>query len=330
MTTGGAAPIIGPMSRVDRVAGRALREGERKERKVARRRASHAQADAHKARMKALVEAHKTEFNRVQWVEIVQAGPVAPAVARDAVSQAARRRLAEYQPSFIDSMLGREREVRRKLTTDVLEAGKADAELWGRAKAAAEAHNRLLKLAPEVAALNLQAIAAAIKLSPGARLLEEVVEGFTLFSGGKDRLVACVDLLEYDALPDEACVSGVGAASYAAIPPNERNELQLNNACSVALRAALEVLQIAPVVTVEVVARVCPPRGMTEADLEPVLYLKVPEAALTKLQLGKLDATPTVTALGARMDWSIERGFVPIDIEKVGIVLPKPRESAAA
>jgi hypothetical protein len=65
MTTGGAAPIIGPISRVDRVAGRALREGERRERKNGRRRASAVQAEAHKARMAALTEAHKTDFKRI-------------------------------------------------------------------------------------------------------------------------------------------------------------------------------------------------------------------------------------------------------------------------
>jgi hypothetical protein len=318
------------MSRVDRVAGRALREGERRERKNGRRRASAAQAEAHKARMAALTEAHKTDFKRIDWADIVEQGPVAPAVAPDAVSQAARRRLAAYEPSFMDSMLGREREVRRKLMNDVLEAAKADAELFGKAKAAAEAHNRMLKLAPQVAALDVAAIATVIKLGPGVKALEDVVEGFSLFTGGVDRLVACVDLLEYDALPDEACVPGAGAPSYAPIPDKERNELQLANACSVALRAALEVLQAAPVNAVEVVARLCPPRGVTEAELEPVLYLKVPAVALTKLQLAKLDAAPAVTAMGARMDWSIQRGLDPIDLDDVGLSLPTPRTSAAA
>jgi hypothetical protein len=242
----------------------------------------------------------------------------------------ARRRLAAYEPSFMDTMLGREREVRRKLMNDVLEAGKADAELFGKAKAAAEMHNRLLKLAPQVATLDVAAVAAAIKLGPGVKALEDVLEGFSLFAGGKDRLVACVDLLEYDALPDEACVTGVGAPSYAPIPDNERNELQLANACSVALRAALEVLQAAPVDAVEVVARLCPPRGVSEADLEPVLYLKAPAIALTKLQLAKLDAAPAVTAMRARMDWSIQRGLDPIGLEDVGLVLPAPRATAAA
>jgi hypothetical protein len=69
---------------------------------------------------------------------------------------------------------------------------------------------------------------------------------------------------------------------------------------------------------------------MTEADLEPVLHVKVPATALGKLQLAKLDATPAVTAMGARLDWSIQRGLAAIDIGDLGLILPKPRESAAA
>ena len=64
------AQILAPLSRVDRVAGRSLRESERRRRTGERRRASKADVDAWQALVSRLTEAHHVTFKRVDWAEI--------------------------------------------------------------------------------------------------------------------------------------------------------------------------------------------------------------------------------------------------------------------
>ena len=291
------AQILAPLSRVDRVAVRSMREGDRRRRAGERRRAGRAEAEAYEAFVAGLTEAHHIVFKRIDWAKIEEDGPMAPTVSRDAVSSVARKKLSDYRPTLADTLLGRERDRRRELTAKVVESSRADAELYARAKAEADAHNRMLGLAAEVRALNPDAIAGVLKVNGAARALKDVVEGFSLRAEGQ-RLVAQLDLIEFDALPDEACKAGASGGAWTELPAADRAQLQLANACSVALRAAVEVLQVAPVEIVEVVARLCRVGGLADTDFDPVLHVRVPATALAKANLKKLEAATVVTALG--------------------------------
>lgn len=325
MTAQGPAQIIAAMSRIDRVAGRGIRERDRRLRNAARRRPSRRDIESHEALIERLTKAHQVVFERIDWNRMEADGPVVPTVARDAVSTVARQKLANYRPSIIDGLLGLEREKRRELTNKVVEAARADAELYARAKAQAASHNRILALAQDVRAMNPEAIAGVLKANGAAEALKDVVEGFRLFAEGKSRLIGQIDLWEYDALPDEACAP----SGHVPVSDADRFQLQLTNACAVSLRAAVELLQVAPVSVVEIVARVCRPGGLAEADLQPVLYVKVSAEALAKLQLKKLEAVPTVAALNAQLDWNTARGLAPIRIDDPALVrLTAPREAA--
>jgi hypothetical protein len=325
MTGRPPAQIVAALSRVDRVTGRGLRESERRRRAVGRRRAGKADIDACEALIKRLTEAHHVAFKRVDWGEIVETGPVAPAVPRDAVSAAARQKLANYRPSLADTLLGREAERRRELNDKVLEAAKADAELYAKAKAAADMHNRMLALAAEVKKTNPDAIAGVLKVNGAAAALKDVVEAFRLYAAGP-RLVVELDLIEFDALPDETCRAIAGVAAWSDLTPTERCELQLDNAASVVLRAAVEVLQVAPVETVEVVARVMRPGGLADTDFDIVLHVKVPALAMAKANLKKMAAPSVLTALGAKLNWTPLRSFAPIDLGDPAL---EPRRAAA-
>ncbi|HKP79666.1 MAG TPA: hypothetical protein VJU34_11135 [Phenylobacterium sp.] len=326
MTAQGPAHVIAPISRIDRVTGRGIRERDRRLRTEDRRRPGRRDIEAHEALIERLTKAHQVAFEPIDWDKLEAEGPVVPTVARDAVSAIARQKLANYRPSLIDGLLGLEREKRRELTNKVVEAARADAELYGRAQAQAAAHNRMLALAADARAMQAEAIAGVLKANGAATALKEMVEGFRLYAEGKSRLIGQVDLWEYDALPDEAATS----AGYAPVPDADRNQLQLDNACAVALRAAVEILQAAPIPEVEIVARLCRPGGLVDADIEPVLHVKVSAAALAKLQLRKLDAAPTAVALGAQVDWTAARGLAPIRIDDPGLMrLTAPRIAAA-
>lgn len=321
-----SASIIEPLSRIDRVAGRGIRERDRKVRAAERSRPNRAEAEAHERLIARLTEAHQAPFKRIDWVEILADGPVAPTIARDATSAAARRKLAEYRPSLMDSMLGRERERRRELMEKVIEAAKVDAALWARAVAEADSRNRVLRLAPDVKALKAEAIVGVLKATGVVAALGDVVEAISLHDLGPERLVVRIDLLEYDSLPDTVCRTGTATAP---MPEAERYELQLANACSAALRAAAEVLQVAPVETVEVVARVCPPGGLAEADMEWILYVKVPAATLAGKRKDKVEAAALVADLGPRLNWTSARGFRRIEIDDLGLSALAPARASA-
>jgi hypothetical protein len=328
MTAQGPAQILAPLSRVDRVAGRGIRDQDRKRRDEAGRRPTRAEVEAYETLIERLTNIHQVAFERIDWAKIEAEGLVAPTMARDAISASARQKLANYRPSLFESLLGLEREKRRELTNRMVEAAKADAELYGRAKAQADAHNRVLALAGDVRALKVEAIAGALKANGAAMSLREAIEGFRLHIDGPSRLIGEIDLLEYDALPDEACTAAVRLA-YTPLTDAERCQLQLANACSAALRAAIELLRTAPVEAVEIVARRCRPGGLVEADLEPVLHVKVTAAALAKLQLQKAEAVATVAAMGVQIDWTPARGLAPISIEDPAITrLTAPRVAA--
>lgn len=330
MTAKPPVTVIPALSRVDRAAGRLVRDSDRKRRDASRRRATRADVEAHEALIVRLTEIHKVTPTRVDWSLIEAEGPVAPAIARDATSAAARKKLADYRPTLMDNLLGVEREKRRELMEKVIEATKVDAELWARAKAEADIHNRLLALAPDVRALKLEAIGGALAIRGALAPLKDLVEGVTLHEPTPGRIVARVDLVEFDALPDEACLAGPTSAAWIGMSAAERAELQLANACSLSLRVAVEILQVAPAEAVEVVARLCRTGGLVESDLHPVLHVKIPLAALVKLQLRKVDAAPTVAAFGARVAWTPARGLSPIDLEALGLggLQAKPAQAA--
>lgn len=318
------AQILAPMSRVDRVTARSLRESERRQRTGERRRAGKADVDGWEALVARLTQAHHVTFKRIDWAEIEAMGPVAPNVARDAVSSVARKKLQDYRPSLADSLLGRERERRRELTEKVIEAAKGDAALYARAKAEADTHNRKLALAAEVRALNPDAIAGVLKADGLAKALKDTLEAFSLRAEGA-RLIAQVDLIEFDALPEEECKTGATGTAWTELSGADRAQLQLNNACSVALRVAVEVLQVAPLETVEVVARICRPTGTADTDFDAVLHVKVPAMAIAKANLKKMEAPTVISALGARFNWTSTRGLSAIDLDDIGLA---PRRAA--
>ncbi len=71
------AQIIPPMSRVDRVTARSIRESERRKRDGERRRAYKADSEAWQDLAARLTEAHQVTFTRIDWAEI-EASPATP------------------------------------------------------------------------------------------------------------------------------------------------------------------------------------------------------------------------------------------------------------
>lgn len=328
-----AKTIIPTMNRIDRATKRAMRERERKDR--AAKRAKHPGVSADfAAKQDALIEqltrAHCVKYERKDWNEIARRGLVEAAPRSNAKEAAARKALARYEPGVIDSLFGLGKDRRRELAERVLAAHRADSAAYEKAKKAAEAHNTDVNAAAGVLALDINAIEVTLKANIDRATIDPALEGFAVMQAGPDRFIVFIDGLEFDAMPDETCVmSTEGTVVYAPLPTGNMHELHLSNICSISLRVGVDVLSGLGVDAIEVVTRchLPNPRGR-DTEQHPVLYLKLTHAALSRMDLRKLEPVSTVTALGGRLDWDTTRGFAPIGIDDLKLFAEVSRPQA--
>lgn len=317
-------PIIASMNRIDRATKKALRDRERRERATTRRDSSPQAAARYDALIEALSRAHCVKYERLDWNEIAGKGLVEPAVRANARELAARRALANYRPGLIDTLFGLETEKRRALAERVLEAARADAALYAKARLAADTHNLDVTVAPGVMALDPSAIESALKAHLPVELLQSLTEGVGFHMPAADKLVVYVEALEFDSLPDEVCfLNEAGRAAYVPMPYAQRSELHLASTCSAALRVGVEVMQVVPVDKIDVLVR-CPLLNSSTGGLEsrPVLHVRLLHDALARMDLRRLEPVSTVTAFGGRLDWEIARGFGPIAVGDLRLTQP--------
>ncbi|HEX5376992.1 MAG TPA: hypothetical protein VFW47_00360 [Phenylobacterium sp.] len=332
-----AKTIIPTMNRIDRATKRVIRERERKERAVQRAKRPEVAADA-VARQDALIErltrCHCVKYERKDWTEIAQRGLVEAAPRSNAREMAARKALARYEPGMIDSLFGLGKDRRRELAERVLAGAKADQLAYDKARRAAEAHNTDVNAAAGVLALDLGAIEITLKANIDREAIGAALEGFAVMQASPGRFIVFIDGLEYDAMPDETCmVQPSGGVAYAPLAEGNIHELHLSNVCSVSLRVGLEVLASIGVDAVEVVTRCHLPQSGARASQDeqyPVLYVKLPHAALSRMDFRKLEPVSTVTALGGRLDWDSTRGFAAIGIDDLKLFPEKPTKAATS
>lgn len=326
-----AKTIIATMNRVDRATKRALRERERKERANAKRSTAPNLAAAYEALFEKLTRAHCVGYERLDWNDIATGEIVEPAMRRNELEQKARRKLANYQPGLIDALFGNGADRRRALAEKVLEAAKKDAELYAQAKRNAEVHNLDVNLAASVMALDLNAIERALKAHVPVNDLATILEGFAVTMPAPGKLVVYIDGLDLDAMPDESIDLGEnGRSVHRQLPESLREEMHLANICGVTLRVGLEVMQVVPVDTVDIVTRCMLPNGRRDAEQHPVVHVKLPHHALKTMDLRRLEPVSTITALGGRINWETGRGFSPVRIDDLKLTAPAPAPVAPA
>ncbi len=330
---GSAKTIIPTMNRIDRATKKALRERQRKERASGRRSTAPEIAARYDALYETLTRIHCVKYERLDWNDIAGAGMVEPAVRANALEQKARRALASYQPGLIDGLFGLGQDRRRALAEKVLEAAKKDAEIYARAKRAADVHNLDVSIAAGVLALDISAIEQALKAHVPAAELAPVLEGLGIHMPSPGRLVVYLDALEFDAIPDEAVeLDDKGRSAYVALPPEVRQEMHLACVCSATLRVAAEVMTVTPLDVIDVVARSFLPTARGDVEQQPVIHVKVPHQALKAMDLRRLEPVSTITALGGRIDWESGRGFAAIRIDDLKLTASKssPNSQTAA
>ena len=326
-----AKTVIATMNRIDRATKRTLRERERKERPAARAKKPDTTA-ANAAKYEKLVEwltrAHCIKYARKDWTTIASLGLVEPAPRTHTKEQIARKKLARYEPGLIDALFGLGADRRRALAEAVLSAAKEDADLYNRGKRAAEAHNLDVNLASSVLAMDLGAIEQTLRINLDLEAITPALEGFAIAMPAMGRIIVYLDALELDAIPDEAIIAvDDERAGYAPLPYANIQEMHISNVCSISLRIGTEVLSVVGGEAVEVVTRVHLPGRTGEYEQHPVLYVRLPHAALSRMDLTRLEPVSCITALGGRLDWDGSRGFGPIRIDDLRLTDPTAAEA---
>ncbi len=326
-----AKTVIATMNRIDRATKRTLRERESKERPAARAKKPDTTA-ANAAKYEKLVEhlsrAHCIKYVRKDWNQIAGRGLVEPAPRTHTKEQIARKKLARYEPGLIDALFGLGADRRRTLAEAVLSAAKEDADLYNRGKRAAEAHNLDVNLASSVLAMDLGAIEQTLRINLDLEAITPALEGFAIAMPATGRIIVYIDALELDAIPDEAIIAVDNErAGYAALPYANIQEMHISNVCSISLRIGTEVLSVVGGEAVEVVTRVHLAGRTGEYEQHPVLYVRLPHAALSRMDLTGLEPVSCITALGGRLDWDASRGFAPIRIDDLRLTDPTAAEA---
>jgi hypothetical protein len=330
-----ARTIIPAWNRVDRATRRVMRERERKDRAATRAKKPEL-AEVVVARMDAelsrLTRAHCIAYARKDWNEIARRGLMEVPPRANTREQAARKALARYEPGVIDSLFGLGKDRRRELAAKVMSAAKADTAAYEKAKKAAEAHNSDVAAAAGVLAMDLAAIENTLKANVDRDAVGPALEGFAVVHSAPGRFVVVIDALELDAMPDETVGSDAdNRAVYGPLPPANIREIHLANVCSISLRIGAEVLATVGMDAVEVLTRCHLPNAVGPGtEQQSVLYVKLPHAALERMDLKKLEPVSTVTALGGRLDWDVERDFAPIPIDDLRLFPQREQPQAMA
>ena len=324
-----ARTIIPAWNRIDRATKKVVRERERRDRAAQRAKkpeAGEAAVARHDALLEQLTRPHCVKYERKDWNEIARRGMVEAAPKSTARELAARKALARYEPGVIDSLFGLGKDRRRELAAKVMAAAKADQAAHEKAKRAADAHNADVAAAAGVLAMDLIALESTLKANFDRDALGAALEGFAIAQPSPGRFIVFIDALEADAMPDETCQVGPnGQAIYMPLPEANRQEIHLANICAISLRVGVDVLGTVGVEAVEVLTRCHLPNRVGDGTAQhPVLYVKLPHAALERMDLRKLEPVSTVTALGGRLDWDTTRGFAAVNVDDLKLFAEPP------
>lgn len=174
--------------------------------------------------------------------------------------------------------------------------------------------------------LDGDAVAAreVITLNTKLSTLRRSMNGLGLAVPEEHRLIAVVEAIEEDDVPYERITPGdLRTARREPISLPERRQIHLAALCALALRVGADLTALLPEPEIEVVMLAdqrCHDSGRPRP--RPLLQLLMTADALKRPDWKTADAVTLATALDARMDWSIEKGFAPISLVPLAGVRP--------
>lgn len=308
-----------------------MRAIDREARKSKRRREIYAKAAAKHAMLQAsaraanqyedlvslLCEGHKTTFKRSAFAMLATEKWPEDPVFDDVKERAARQAFETYVPGWFARTFRLANGKRKRLEAAIEKAKLNDKD--DHAERIEATARRRDDIQAAKALVNLQPEAVAKAVSKHVDMSEIAVETLSV-SVVDGRIVALLDALEIDDMPDEAVtLLQSGKASTKAIPAGKRQELHRDNICSSALRAAIDLLQVLPVDALEVISQTdILDAGTGHITAEPVLYMRVTAQALASVNPKQTEPVALAERLGATFNWTRKSGFRAIDLTAFG------------
>jgi len=268
-----------------------------------------------------LTRAHQVPLRPRDWSSIALATePAAPAMD-DTHERRARRKQDEYSPGWLDRTFGGEKRKRAALERDI-EAGIAqDKRLFGEREREFTRRKAEIALARRIIELDHEAVVDALDDYTQLGNLPFSVEGIDVLFTDDDRVIALVDGLDLEDIPDQSLpLLQSGKVSTKQLSQSKILELHRINICSSAMRVAMEFLNALPLKAVEVVMQSdILDRATGHIEACPVLYVRVAAQALGSINLERTEADALVERLGGHLDFSRKEGFRPLNLAPFNI-----------
>lgn len=319
-----ARGMVRTMRAIDREAKRSQRQRiafEKAAQKQELLEASAAAADEYDRMIEAIVGSHRVPLQRRDWLKIATAPEHSEPQYLDRHERNARRELEEYVPGWFARTFGLEARKREGLECAILEAQHADEREFEKRRLEVERENARIEYAQRVVALDHAAVVDVLDEHTQLGELPFSLEGIDVLFTDDDRIIAMVDGLDLDDMPDQSVtLLQSGKASIKALTKSRILDLHRLNICSSALRVALEFLNALPLEAVEVVMHSdILDRATGHIESTPVLYVRVAAQALSSVNLHRAEADALIDRLGGHYEFNKRDGFRPLNLTPFNI-----------
>lgn len=316
--------MVRTMKAIDREAKRAQRQRiayDKAAQKQALLESSAEAAEQYERMIQAIVGTHRLPLDRRDWARLASE-PLADVPASTNHNEvAALQALASYTPSFLHRLFGQEVRHREALKEKIEESRRLDAEAFAAHQRDVARRNGEISFAGRVLALDHAALVEALDRYSKLGDLPFAVEGIDVLFTDDDRVIALVDGLDLDDMPDQSVtLLQSGKASIKALPRSKVLELHRLNICSSAIRVALEFLNALPLPAVEVVMQTdLLDRSSGHIGAEPVLYLRATPSNFSTISVLRAEPDALVDRLGGHYTFKKTQGFLPLNLAQFGV-----------
>ena len=301
-----------------REAVRRTKETQREQKEETRRRALEEAADEvreYDSYVARLVSVHHDTLETVDWQSILDAPPPDEPVRQADVVRRAKRRLANFSPTFLDRTLRRVATKQSQLEQELAaEEAKAEA---SHQRMMAEYRERLSELnesrefAARVLSGDMGAYSEAVDALNPFSDLDEIGTEVNVTLHTKNIVQADVAVHGGDVIPKEAKkLLKSGKLTLKKMPAGEYFELYQDHVCSCAVRVARDLLSILPVEIVIVNALDTILDTQTgHLEKQPILSVAIARATLDKLNLSAIDPSDSMRNFLHHMAFKRTTGF---------------------
>lgn len=316
--------MVRTMRAIDREAKRAQRQRIAYEKAAQKQELLESSAEAaqqYERMIQSMVGTHRLPLARKDWTRAAAEQEVPAPVFVNEREHAARTALASYQPAWFERLFGLERRRRERLQAQIDDARSLDVAAFSDKERDVRRRNDEIRLARKVLALDHAALVDALDQHSKLGDLPFAVEGIDVLFTDDDRVIAIVDGLDIDDMPDQSVtLLQSGKASIKPLPKSKVLDLHRLNICSSAVRVALEFLNALPIQAVEVIMQTdLLDRSTGHIGAEPVLYLRATPENFAGINVLRTEADALVDRLGAHYTFKKTMGFLPLNLAPFSI-----------